>query len=134
MQTPDKYDAVLKAIDRYGTAMSEVPGTGPLIRKPSCVDARNGLNKAIDEWIAARDEEIRAEEREACARVAEGYGCGKSGCTECYAGAAAAAIRARGEPTCPRCGDAVAKSDGCQEPICPARAQGAPAKPEEGGE
>lgn len=38
--------------------------------------------------LATRNETI-----EECAKVAERYGCGKPGCTDCYAGAAAADIR-----------------------------------------
>ena len=53
------------------------------------------IGQRFPELIAARDAEIRREEREACATIAEGYGCGKPGCGECYAGAVANAIRAR---------------------------------------
>ena len=48
----------------------------------------------------ARDEIERlrsalAAEREECAKVAEIAGCGRAGCTDCYGGKIAAAIRAR---------------------------------------
>ena len=64
------------------------------------LDARAGepLVKACRE-AAAEIERLRAalaEQNEACARVAEKYGCGNPDCDECHGNIIAAAIRARG--------------------------------------
>jgi uncharacterized membrane protein len=56
---------------------------------------RRWFRDAIAAALAAARAEAKRDENEACAQVAERYGCGKPGCTECHAGAAAVEIRAR---------------------------------------
>ncbi len=64
IQTPDRYDALIAAIEEYGRACYVGINATP---------ARKALNKAIDDWAAERDAKIRAEEREACVLIAGAF-------------------------------------------------------------
>ena len=72
-----------------------------IVEQLRSVDGTKDAGFVIDLcWEAAAEiERLRAalaEQNEACARVAEKYGCGNPDCDECHGNIIAAAIRARG--------------------------------------